>query len=209
MPRSGEQPGSAARRTLVIIGRYVWLPTLVLLAIDLTVPKEHSVIRGWGESHNFTITHDQALDVGSGDHVYFGLDGTDTNDVAANSSAVSLGSWSGDFEASVAGETDPGCWSPVSFRVDLSQADEQVTGTGKYRVDPASCSTFGEQHEVFVTAFGERRGGRVSLRLRDSDTGDLLMTFDGLIMPQRLSGWFYGPDARPASGPVTMKPSDG
>ncbi len=202
---------STARRALISIVRYVWIPTLVLLVIDLSVDEENSILRGGGQSPNRTIVHDLVLSDSSDDHAYFGLEDEASSPQRWESYAesTSLGSWSARFDAAAAGEVDPKCWSPVVFDVSLLQMDEQVSGSGSYLVDPAECSVLADETEYFLTLFGERRGGRISLRVRDSDTGDLLMTFDGLIMPQRLSGWFYGPDARPASGPVTMQPARG
>jgi len=212
MPQRDESSRSSTRRAVATIVRYVWLPALLLLAIDLMVPPEQSVLRSSVSSLNYTINHHDAAADGSDDeHLHFGLDDSPStaNWMILGSESSSLGLWSAEFDASLPVEADAKCWSPTTFRLDLAQAGDQLSGSGSYEVEPAACSVLEEPRDIPVTVFGERQGGRVSLRLRDADSGDLLLTFDGLIMPKRLSGWFYRPDSQPASGPVTMKPSRG
>ncbi len=212
MPRTPHSSRSSKFRALKTIGRYVWLPTLILLAIDLTVPEEQSVLRSSPSSANYTIAHaEEAVERDAGDHMYFGIEDTPSTDGGdpVGPGSTSLGAWTGEFDASIALETNAKCWSPSAIEITLAEAGDRLSGAGSYTVDPADCSVLGSKQEIFLTVFGERRGGRVSLRLRDTDSGDLMLTFDGLIMPERLSGWFYLPDARPASGPVTLKPGRG
>ena len=209
MPRSTKSSRPTVRRALTTVGRYVWLPTLILLAIDLTVPREQSVLRSSSSAANYTVQHANPVeDEDAGNHIYFGLEDTPSAAVGVTNgpASTSLGAWTGEFDASVPAEADAKCWSPTSIEISLAEAGNRLSGAGSYIIDPADCSMLGAKREIFLTVFGERRGGRVSLRLRDTDSGDLLLTFDGLIMPERLSGWFYLPDARPASGPVTLKP---
>jgi hypothetical protein len=199
-------------RALKTIGRYVWLPTLVLVAIDLAVPEEQSVLRSSPSSANYTILHaEEAVERDAGDHMYFGIEDTPGTDpgAPAGPGTTSLGAWTGEFDASLAEEADAKCWSPSSIEITLAEASYRLSGAGNFRFDPADCSVLGTNREIFLTVFGERRGGRVSLRLRDTDSGDMVLTFDGLIMPERLYGWFYLPDARPASGPVSLRPHRG
>ncbi len=210
MPQPEAPSRSSTRRAVVTIGRYVWLPTLILLTIDLTVPREQSVLRSSPSSSNYTVVHKDTEHEGEpGDHLYFGLETTPApdTDVPNGPGYTSLGDWIGQFEASFASETDSKCWSPSSIAINLAEAGNRLSGSGTYRIRPAECSILDVEREIFLTVFGERRGGRVSLRLRDTDSGDLLLTFDGLIMPERLSGWFYLPDSRPASAPVTLRPN--
>jgi hypothetical protein len=111
------------RRVLRAVGRYVWLPALILLAIDLTVPREQSVLRPSASSANYTVRHAYGAEEGSaGDHIYFGLEDTPTTtkDIVDTRTSTSLGAWSGEFEASLPVEEDARCWSPASIRMNLA-----------------------------------------------------------------------------------------
>lgn len=208
MKSTTESSRSATQRVLTNIGRYICLPVLLLIAVDLAVPSEYSLVRGWISPANQTISHDSAsADQADSDHVFFGLEDAPSEALEGSAESTSLGSWTGSFDAYAAGEADEACWSPMSVSLNLTNTGGQVTGSGSYWVDPADCSVHDDRFQVFVKVFGARRGGRLSLRLRDTGHGDVIMTFDGLIMPERVSGWFYSPDARPASGPVTLKPA--
>jgi hypothetical protein len=208
MKRTTDSSRSATQRALTNTGRYICLPVLLLIAVDLVVPSEYSLVREWVSPANRTISYDSmSAQQADSDHVFFGLEDASSEALEGSAESTSLGSWAGSFDASAAGETDAACWSPMSVNLNLTNTGGEVTGSGSYWVDPADCSVHEDKFQVFVKVFGARRGGRLSLRLRDTGHGDVIMTFDGLIMPERVSGWFYSPDARPASGPVTLRPA--
>ncbi|MDX1429350.1 MAG: hypothetical protein R3282_03635 [Rhodothermales bacterium] len=215
-------PGTA-RTVLVRTLQLMWLPIAVFVAFELTVPDEISILRSVtpGDGPETVLTTDDliaapvpplaqdARESGSL-HAYFGIEEIPTTDVgepAAEDDAAgitALGSWSGRFAGVLAGDEDAGCWSAYDFDIVLNETPSGVSGSGSYWVEPASCSLHETRFVAFVEAAGTRSGSSVDIELVASGDERPVLTFNGLLMRDRMSGWFYLPNGTPVSGPVVL-----
>ncbi len=209
---------SAVTRT----GRVIWLPLVVFTAFELSVPADISIFRSrFGTPDNHVVVHgpDTPLhpvspagptrDNQASEHAYFGLDDDTSTNLALNDvedrteASTALGVWSGRFAGILIRDRDTGCWSAYDFDLHLRESQEGLSGSGSYWVDPASCSLHTEKAVAFIDAVGVRNGNRVSIDLQNSDR-ETELVFEGLLMRDRLAGWFYLSDGKPVSGPVVL-----
>lgn len=204
-------------------GRIIWLPLAVFAAFELTVPEDISILRGrYGTPDNHVLLHtpetpvspvspsEPVTDSQASDHTYFGLEDDTSMNLAFNDTedrpetiSTALGEWSGRFAGILVRDRDTGCWSAYDFDLHLRESHDGLSGSGSYWVDPASCSLHEEKAVAFIDAVGVRNGNRLSIDIRNSDDVTELV-FEGLLMRNRLAGWFYLPDGKPVSGPVVL-----
>ena len=218
-----ESPGirALALRTL----KLAWLPIAVFVAIELAVPSRLSILQLVSGSqdqqeappgtdttsevrvlatHNASVAQDSL-------HSYFGIDKTTANEdnrpARPNGEPVTkaLGNWSGRFAGVLAGDLEASCWSEYSFDLVLNETGSQVSGTGSYWVDPASCSLHTDRFVAFVDARGTLSENRVHVEFLGSGNETTELVFEGLLMRDRLTGWFYSPEGKAVSGPVTLR----
>ncbi|MBT8401767.1 MAG: hypothetical protein KJO98_14910, partial [Rhodothermia bacterium] len=142
-------------------------------------------------------------------HSYFGIEDLESADTASPdadelANVTALGQWSGRFAGVLAGDVETDCWSAYDFDLVLNETEAGVSGSGSYWVDPASCSTHSSRFVAFIEAEGKRAGSSVEISLVGSANKEHLLSFNGLLMRNRLGGWFYLPDGQPVSGPVVL-----
>ncbi len=216
------RPPGSAKSILVRTLQLIWLPLAVFAAFELTVPDEVSILRSSpDERHSKTLISTDDLvaapvpplaydhHASESLHSYFGIEELETSDTGTPgaeelSNVTALGEWSGRFAGVLAGDEERDCWSAYDFDIVLNESDSGVSGSGSYWVDPASCSTHATRFVAFVEAEGRRAGSSVDITILGSGDQEPLLNFNGLLMRDKLSGWFYLPDGQPVSGPVVL-----
>ncbi len=215
-------PPGSEKSILVRTLQLIWLPIAVFVAFELTVPDELSILRSlMEESHSQSmISVDDIVaapvpplayesNTAESLHAYFGIEDvspseTANPDAGKENTVTALGQWSGRFAGVLAGDEETDCWSAYDFDLVLIETESGMSGSGSYWVDPASCSMHSSRFVAFIEAKGKRAGSSVEITLVGSDNQEHLLSFNGLLMRNRLSGWFYLPDGQPVSGPVVL-----